>query len=102
MRIFEKLIYNKDLSFEGSVGIFTDINDKYKADQELVKSENRLRSVLNCLPDIIFIYNNEGVYLDYYVQHEELLFASPEQSLGKKIKEVLTGQAGEKAMRAFN
>ncbi|GEO22281.1 ATP-binding protein [Cyclobacterium qasimii] len=101
-RIFEKLIYNEDLTFEGSVGIFTDINDKYQADQELVKSENRLRSVLNCLPDIIFIYNNEGIYLDYYVQHEELLFASPEESLGKKINEVLTGEAGEKAMRAFN
>ena len=102
VKIFEKLIYNEDLTFEGSVGILTDINDKYKAEQELIKSENRLRSVLNSLPDIIFIYNNEGVYLDYYVQHEELLIVSPEESLGKKMNEVLTGQAGDKAMRAFN
>ena len=102
VKIFEKLIYNKDSTYEGSVGIFTDINAKYRADQELIKSENRLRSVLNCLPDIIFIYNNQGVYLDYYVQQEELLVVPPTQSLGKKISEVLVGEAGEKAMRAFN
>jgi len=102
VKIFEKLNYNEDLTFEGSVGIFTDINAKYKADQELIKSENRLRSVLNSLPDIIFIYSNEGIYLDYYVQHEELLIVSPKESLGKKINEVLTGQAGDKAMQAFN
>ncbi|WP_339904364.1 ATP-binding protein [uncultured Cyclobacterium sp.] len=102
VKIFEKLIYSNDLKFEGSVGIFTDINAKYIADQELLKSENRLRSVLNCLPDIIFIYNNQGVYLDYYVQQEELLVVPPDQSLGKKIDEVLGGEAGEKAMHAFN
>jgi PAS domain S-box-containing protein len=102
VRIFEKLIYNNDLNYEGSVGIITDINAKYRADQELIKSENRLRSVLNCLPDIIFIYNNQGVYLDYYVQQEELLVVSPAQSLGKKISDVLEGEAGEKAMKAFN
>lgn len=61
-----------------------------------------MRSVLNCLPDIIFIYNNQGVYLDYYVQQEELLVVPPTLSLGKKISEVLVGEAGEKAMRAFN
>ncbi|WP_339713916.1 ATP-binding protein [Cyclobacterium amurskyense] len=101
-KVFEKLIYNEDKDYIGSVGIFTDINAKYKADQELIISENRLRSVLNSLPDIIFIYNNQGVYLDYYVQHEELLIVNPKESLGKKIDEVLTGEAGEKAMRAFN
>jgi PAS domain S-box-containing protein len=102
VKIFEKLIYGEDASFEGSVGIFTDINEKYQADQELIKSENRLRSVLNSLPDIIFIYDRQGVFLDYYVQNEELLLQPPQESLGKRIDEVVLGEAGVKAMGAFN
>ncbi|MEX2512651.1 MAG: response regulator [Cyclobacteriaceae bacterium] len=102
VKIFEKLFYNGHGKFAGGVGICTDINDKYIADQELIRSENRLRSVLNSLPDIIFIYNNEGDYLDYYVQNEELLLHPPHQSLGKNIKEVLEIDDDNRVMKVFH
>lgn len=102
IKIFEKLIFESDGKFAGAVGICTDINDKYIADQELIRSENRLRSVLNSLPDIIFIYNNKGFFLDYYVQQEELLMQPPQKTLGKNMSEIFSGEARERAMRAFN
>lgn len=102
VKLFEKLFYDSAGSFSGGVGICTDIDEKYLADQELIKSENRLRSVLKSLPDIIFIYNNEGVYLDYYVQDESLLLVPPEFSMGKRIKDVVQGSKGEELMEAFN
>ncbi|MEX0882562.1 MAG: ATP-binding protein [Cyclobacteriaceae bacterium] len=101
VKIFEKLFYNENGEFQGGVGICTDINDKYVADQELIRSENRLRSVLNSLPDIIFIYNNEGDYLDYYVQNEELLLHPPHHSLGKNIRDVLEIDDDHQVMKAF-
>jgi len=101
VKIFEKLIYNAAGHFSGDVGICSDIHDKYIADQELIRSENRLRSVLNSLPDIIFIYNNQGDFLDYYVQNDEFLLQPPQKSLGKNISDILSGDSGEKAMRAF-
>ena len=101
VKIFEKLIYDERNNFTGAVGICTDINDKYMADQELIRSENRLRSVLNSLPDTIFIYNNKGDFLDYYVHNDELLLQPPQKALGKNISEMLTGESGERAMRAF-
>lgn len=101
VKLFEKLFYDSSGSFSGGVGICTDIDEKYLADQELIKSENRLRSVLKSLPDIIFIYNNEGVYLDYYVQDESLLLVPPELSIGKRIKDVMPGPKGEELMEAF-
>ncbi|WP_439483964.1 response regulator [Cyclobacterium plantarum] len=101
VKIFEKLIYSSTGQFLGDVGICSDIHDKYIADQELIRSENRLRSVLNSLPDIIFIYNNQGDFLDYYVQNDEFLLQPPQKSLGKNISEILSGDAGDKAMRAF-
>lgn len=101
VKLFEKLFYDTAGTFSGGVGICTDIDEKYLADQELIKSENRLRSVLKSLPDIIFIYNNEGVYLDYYVQDESLLLVTPESSMGKSIRDVVQGAKGEELMEAF-
>ncbi|MCC5935647.1 MAG: response regulator [Lunatimonas sp.] len=102
VRIFERLLYDEDGNFDGGVGICTDINEKYQADQELVRSENRLRSVLKSLPDIIFIYDNEGVFLDYYVQDETYLLMSPADSMGLKINDVIKGETGGLLMGAFD
>lgn len=102
VRIFERLFYDEAGNFDGGVGICTDINEKYQADQELVRSENRLRSVLKSLPDIIFIYDNEGVYLDYYVQDETYLLRSPGDSMGLKINDVVEGETGTMLMEAFD
>ncbi len=102
VRIFERLFYDESGQFNGGVGICTDINEKYRADQELVRSENRLRSVLKSLPDIIFIYNNQGVFLDYYVQDESNLLMPPAESMGLKISDVIKGETGEMLMAAFD
>jgi PAS domain S-box-containing protein len=101
VRLFEKLFYDEEGAFKGGVGICTDINDKYLADQELIRSENRLRSVLKSLPDIIYIYNNQGEFLDYYLQNEDLLVEPPHKSLGKNIKDIIGPEGGEKTMKAF-
>lgn len=99
---FEKLFFDSQGNFTGSIGICTDINEKYLADQELIKSENRLRAVLNSLPDTIYIYNNEGVFLDYYVQHEDLLTGPTEEAVGRTISEIFPYPLNEKIKSAFN
>ncbi|HLT07187.1 MAG TPA: ATP-binding protein [Cyclobacteriaceae bacterium] len=98
---FEKFFFDENKNFTGSIGICTDIHEKYLADQELLKSENRLRAVLNSLPDTIYIYNNEGVFLDYYVQHEDLLVAPAEEAVGSPISEIFPYPLNEKIQDAF-
>ncbi|WP_245553299.1 PAS domain-containing hybrid sensor histidine kinase/response regulator [Echinicola vietnamensis] len=98
---FERLFYDQEGKFVSSVGICTDITEKYLAERELIKSENRLRSVLNSLPDIIFIYDNQGVYLDYYVQESDMLISPPELSLGKHIRDIIPPPYGEKMESAL-
>ncbi|SIT10908.1 PAS domain-containing hybrid sensor histidine kinase/response regulator [Belliella pelovolcani] len=101
VRVFEKLFYDDQGNFTGNVGICTDIQDRFLADQELFKSNNRLISVLRSLPDIIFIYNNEGVFLDYYVQDESLLIRPARESIGKYIKDVLPEPLSLEIMEGF-
>lgn len=99
---FEKLFFDENGNFTGSIGVCTDIHEKYLADQELIKSENRLRAVLNSLPDTIYIYNNQGVFLDYYVQHEDLLIGSAKEALGSTISEIFPYPLNESVKDAFN
>src|SRR5690606_16849859 len=98
---FEKFFFDEHGNFTGSIGICTDINEKYLADQELSKSENRLRAVLNSLPDTIYIYNNEGVFLDYYVQNEDLLIGSAEEAVGGSILEIFPYPLNERINETF-
>lgn len=102
VKIFEKLLYDEKGRFTGNVGICTDVQDKYESEQELVKSENRLRAVLNSLPDLIFIYDNEGVFRDYYVQDKSLLLAPPENTIGVNFKEFLPEPLRSEMSVAFN
>ena len=101
VRIFEKLLYNNEGEYIGNVGICTDINEKYESEQELIISENRLRAVLNSLPDIIFIYDNNGKFLDYYVQDEGLLLYPASDSMGKNLLEVLPEPLNRQMMDLF-
>ncbi|WP_373496310.1 response regulator [Aquiflexum sp.] len=101
VRVFEKLLYNEGGEYLGNVGICTDINEKFESEQKLIKSENRLRAVLNSLPDLIFIYNNEGVFLDYYVQDESLLLYPASDSMGKTLLNVLPDPLNREMMALF-
>ncbi len=102
VKCFERLFYDEKGNFTNSVGISTDIHEKHLAEQELIKSENRLRALLNSLPDIIFIYNNEGVFIDYYVQSRELLLIDPNDALGKYLGDVMPPPLNERLVAAFN
>ena len=101
VKIFEKLVFDEKGKYIGKVGICTDIQEKYLSEQELIKSENRLRAVLKSLPDLIFIYDHSGVYVDYYVQNEETLLLPASESIGKSIMEVLPEPMNRKFMDYF-
>lgn len=101
-KIFEKLEFDEYGIFFGNVGICTDIQDKHEIELEIVNSENRLRAVLNSLPDLIFIYDNEGRYLDFHVKNKSLLVAPLEGAIGKKIKDILPTKLAKDIQEVFN
>lgn len=99
---FEKLFFDENGNFTGSIGICTDIHEKHLAEQELIKSENRLRAVLNSLPDTIYIYDNEGAFMDSYVQHEDLLIGSANEAIGQNVSDIFPFPLNEKLKEAFD
>lgn len=72
-----------------------DINEQKKAEEELRNSEQRSRALVDAVPDILFIYSREGLYLDVEVKDDFQLTAKGRQLyrsgklIGSNIKEVL-------------
>ncbi|EKB50394.1 PAS domain-containing hybrid sensor histidine kinase/response regulator [Cecembia lonarensis] len=102
VKIFEKLFYDESSNFQGNVGICTDIQEKFESELQLQKSENRLRAVLNSLPDLIFIFDNEGVFLDYYVKDERLLMLPAADTMGKNFKDIMPEPLKSDLVKCFN
>ena len=99
VKIFEKLIFDDQGRFNGGLGICTDITAQFESSQELKLSENRLRTVLENIPDVIFIYDNTGVVIDFHVK--EIIPGWDKSSLGKNISVLLPPDQKDETIKAF-
>jgi PAS domain S-box-containing protein len=71
------------------IGVTTDITARKKAEMELHDSETRNKALLSAIPDLMFMFNKEGVFLDYHARDPSLLMRPPEEFIGRTISEVL-------------
>ncbi|MEJ5250607.1 MAG: ATP-binding protein [Armatimonadota bacterium] len=60
-----------------------------RAMEEAQERNARLSAILHALPDIMFLLDEEGRFLDWYAQDSKQLLMSPEQFLGRTVEEVL-------------
>ena len=70
--------------------IFRDVTQRKQAEDALHASEERLRSTIASLDDLVFALNRDNVFTDYYQPSaQQDLLAPPEAFLGKSIRDVL-------------
>ena len=101
LRIFSKLIFDPSGNFEGGLGLCTDITKQYQAREEIIQNENRLRTLIQNIPDTIFIYDNEGKVLDFHVQDKEILQSAASTTLGKNLEQFVPHGQDEDVVKAF-
>jgi PAS domain S-box-containing protein len=70
-----------------------------RAEEALRRSEARNRATLRAVPDLMFLFNKDGVYLDYHARDPGLLIAPPEQLIGRRIADVMPPGLGPMFMR---
>ena len=64
-------------------------------------SEERSRAILNAIPDLMFLLDRKGTYLDYHASDPKLLYRPPSELIGKTIAEVLPPDLAADIFRCF-
>src|SRR5829696_1639788 len=76
--------------------------DLQRRQAALRESEERNRAILSAIPDLMFILDRKGTYLDYHVRDERLLLMPPSEFLGKNQSEVLPPELANRFIRCFD
>jgi PAS domain S-box-containing protein len=75
--------------------------DLQRREAALNASEERNRAILNAIPDLMFLLNREGTYLEYHARSDNVLFKPPEEFLGKNQSEILPPDLAAEFSRRF-
>ena len=86
---------------EGLRGVSLDITERKLAEENLQKTQEKERAILEAMPDLMFLQTAEGVYLDYHANNKENLYVPPNQYLGKNMSEILPPDLAKKFAHYF-
>lgn len=70
------------------VSLFTDVSARQKTILDLEESRHRFQVLLEAIPDIFFIIDRDGIYVDFVFKASEALKIKPEDIIGNSIFEV--------------
>ena len=79
-----------------------DITSRKQVEEKLAVSEATNLKILNTLPDLVFRIDAEGTYLDAYTDNESVFYVPKSVFIGKKITDIIPGEAALKAMKALH
>ena len=66
---------------------------------DLERSESRLAAILNALPDLVFVVDREGRYLEILTSREDLLYRAPPEMKGKRFHDILPASVADAHLR---
>lgn len=64
----------------------------------LRESEVKKSAIIGALPDLIFVTDRAGVFLEVHAVDEEMLLARPERIIGRKVGDFLSGELTEQLL----
>lgn len=67
----------------------SDITERIRAEEELRQASEQLDATVSALPDLMFEVDRSGRIYDYRAPGSDLLYAPPDQFIGKTVSEVL-------------
>jgi len=90
-----------DAEVIGIVALTRDITELQLTRESLLASENRKADILRALPDLLFLFNENGDYLEIFSEDDAKLFIPREDLVGKNIKEIFPEDLANRTMSAI-
>ena len=85
----------------GVILVFQDVTEDYRIRAELEQSHDQLRRFTQALPDIAFILDEDGVYIDIFGTHKALLYTDAEKLRGRSLQTILPPAAAQPIMETI-
>lgn len=82
------------------LGTHINITERKLAEQQLKESELYHRSLLKTIPDMLFVMDKHGRYLDFKANRDDL-YLSPEKFLNRYVKDVMPPHLAIQQMQAI-
>ncbi len=67
---------------------FSDITSRKKTEDALKLSEHKSRAILEAIPDIMFIIQKDGTFIDFKSDHNDYLAFPPEKIVGSNVSQL--------------
>ena len=87
--LWPMFVYEEDGTLATAIGLYVDQSDLQRAEEGLRKSESRFRAFASAMPDIAFVLDEHGRYMEIFGHGEDLLYADAAQLRNRLLHEVL-------------
>ena len=84
-------ILKPDGTVHSVIALSTDISKRIDAEKALKASEVHQKTLLKLIPDLIFVFTNDGIFKDVYTEDSSKLLLPTEYFLGKAFSEIFPG-----------
>jgi PAS domain S-box-containing protein len=101
-RTYYSRVFDADGNLVSLVGVSIDETELHQLLRESKQREQYLNSLLSALPDLLFVNDRNGVYLEVYAPDESQLLVPKAHALGRTVREILPPELAERVMHAFH
>jgi len=91
-------ILDDDGNIIGIVGSGRDITKQKLIEKELHNLNQRNRAILEALPDLMFLFDTEGNFLECYASNSEDLLVPPDEIIGKNISDFFGKELSQRTL----
>jgi PAS domain S-box-containing protein len=84
------------------LAMYYDVTAQRQTQEALSHSEARTRAVLNAIPDMIFEFSQDGIFLSFIPPKDAQPILAPEQFLGKNLKDLFPPEIASQTLFAMS
>ncbi|MBN2018141.1 MAG: PAS domain S-box protein [Candidatus Cloacimonetes bacterium] len=81
--------YLNDPKIKGIVLNIRDITERRKADEALRESEEKYRTIVSSMSDIILLHDKNNRYVEFHCKPDSSLLLNPDEFIGKTVREIM-------------
>ena len=82
-------------------GLLIHRSRRQRAERALRSSEARNSAILRAVPDLMFVQDRSGTFVDFHTRDPKLLHVAPETFLGKTVRDIMPPAVANRFMNAI-